>query len=456
MASLFIFSLISTLVISNTVLAAKLSEKGVSLKAPLLHWSSPESPYYKPNSTKRDLIQASIRASHARTRHIGNKISGKYSGKWAVSPVTWIDGEFVMKFSVGTPPVDTYATPDTGSDLVWLQCGSPSCSHCFKQRNPYFDPSKSTTYKRLQCRDPDCRTALGDQHSNCKQSTDTCTYHAEYADGSYSEGVVIEDVFTFVEDLDPVGNYTIKDAIFGCGFKNTQGIPDPDNGYEAPGIVGLSSEPSSLVSQLTLGHLKLFSYCIAQEKENAKIEIRFGIAASVSGDSTALAPNKYGLYFLRDVEGLYSDENKIKAPEWVFQYADGGLGGVLIDTGTTNTIFNHFVVENLVLVLKDQIAAVSRIDESNSGYSLCYEREEWSSVTLPDIELRFKNSTTAYSFTIDNSWIENGEGQYCLAFLTSNNMSTIGIRQQRGIKFGYDLEANTVSFWKTNNCAPWF
>ncbi|WCJ33925.1 Eukaryotic aspartyl protease family protein [Euphorbia peplus] len=457
MASLLIFSLVLSFVISNTLLAAKLGGNGVILKAPLLHWSSPESPYYKPNATAKELMQASVHASHARAKHISNKISGKYSAKWAVSPISWIDAEFVMKFSVGTPPVDTYAIADTGSDLIWLQCG-PNCPKCFKQRIPYFDPTKSTTYKRLRCFDPDCKRALGPNQSTCKYSMNPCSYHAGYVDGTYSEGIVSEDAFTFVDSLVPFGSYTIKDAIFGCGFNNSQGIPR--NGYEAPGIVGLSSDPSSLVSQLTLGQMKLFSYCIAKEKQkgspNAKIEIRFGLASSISGDSTALAPNKHGLYFLRDVDGLYSDDIKIKAPEWVFQYVDGGPGGVMIDTGATTTIFNHFIVEDLVIVLKDQIPATDQIDKSKIGFSLCYSEEDWLKVVLPDIELRFKNSRTTYWFTKYNTWILNGVGQYCLAFLKSNGMSTIGITQQRGIKFGFDLETSTVSFWMTNNCAPSF
>jgi len=47
------------------------------------------------------------------------------------------DGEFLMTYSVGTPPFKLYGIVDTGSD----------CEHCYNQTTPIFNPLKSSSYK---------------------------------------------------------------------------------------------------------------------------------------------------------------------------------------------------------------------------------------------------------------------------------------------------------------------
>ncbi|KAG5615940.1 hypothetical protein H5410_015764 [Solanum commersonii] len=58
-------------------------------------------------------------------------------------------GEFHMRISIGTPPIDTFFTADSGSDLTWTQC--KPCVNCFKKLKPILNPTNSTSYKTIGC-----------------------------------------------------------------------------------------------------------------------------------------------------------------------------------------------------------------------------------------------------------------------------------------------------------------
>ncbi|CAN1143985.1 Probable aspartic protease At2g35615 [Linum perenne] len=57
-----------------------------------------------------------------------------------------------MNLSIGTPPFQLLAIADTGSDLTWVQ--SKPCDQCYHQKSPIFDPSNSSTLRKLPWDDP--------------------------------------------------------------------------------------------------------------------------------------------------------------------------------------------------------------------------------------------------------------------------------------------------------------
>ncbi|KAK4416146.1 3-ketoacyl-CoA synthase 20 [Sesamum alatum] len=94
-------------------------------------------------------------------------------------------GEYLMKFSISTLPVETLAIADTGSDLTWIRCSHPS-SLCFHQKPSRFEPTHSSTYKPISCTSGPCNSFLGS--SSCDGFKGICRYTIEYGDGSYSNG----------------------------------------------------------------------------------------------------------------------------------------------------------------------------------------------------------------------------------------------------------------------------
>ncbi|EEF35652.1 Aspartic proteinase nepenthesin-1 precursor, putative [Ricinus communis] len=427
-----------------------LKDNRLGFKVPLLHWLSTESPFYEPNLTLAELTQASIRTSGARGDSIRSIMSGNITSsmKYPISRMSYTDKAYVMKFSIGSPAVDTYAIPDSGSSLVWLQCGTPYCRNCYRQKIPLFNPSKSVTYMKRLCNTAECRVALGDEYWRCKKPNQICKYHEDYLDDSYTEGVISTDIFTFPEHISGFGNYTLR-IIFGCGYNNS----DPQHFYP-PGLVGLTNNKASLVGQMDVDQ---FSYCVSIDTEQnlkGSMEIRFGLAASISGHSTQLVPNSDGWYIFKNVDGIYVNEFEVEGyPAWVFKYTEGGQGGLTMDTGTTYTELHNSVMDPLIKLLEEHITIVPEKDYSNSGFELCYFSDDFLGATLPDIELRFTdNKDTYFSFNTRNAWTPNGRSQMCLAMFRTNGMSIIGMHQLRDIKIGYDLHHNIVSFTDAFGC----
>ena len=92
-----------------------------------------------------------------------NYILGDYS-KAATIPTKTQEANGTLDFYnvdlfVGTPKKKLTLVMDTGSDIFWTQC-QPCSGGCYKQRNPIFDPSKSSTYTNITCGTPACKQLI--------------------------------------------------------------------------------------------------------------------------------------------------------------------------------------------------------------------------------------------------------------------------------------------------------
>ncbi|CAN1144008.1 Aspartic proteinase CDR1 [Linum perenne] len=96
-----------------------------------------------------------------------------------------------MNLSIGTPPFQLLAIADTGSDLTWVQ--SKPCDQCYHQKSPIFDPSNSSTLRKLPCGARPCNS-LDDTARSCHDGT--CGYTYSYGDHSYTTGFLATDTFT--------------------------------------------------------------------------------------------------------------------------------------------------------------------------------------------------------------------------------------------------------------------
>ncbi|RHN40246.1 putative nepenthesin [Medicago truncatula] len=131
----------------------------------LIHRDSSKSPFYQPTQNKYERIANAVRRSINRVNHFY-----KYSlTSTPQSTVNSDKGEYLMSYSIGTPPFKVFGFVDTGSDLVWLQC--EPCKQCYPQITPIFDPSLSSSYQNIPCLSDTChsmRTTSCDVRGFCE------------------------------------------------------------------------------------------------------------------------------------------------------------------------------------------------------------------------------------------------------------------------------------------------
>ncbi|RZB77782.1 Aspartic proteinase CDR1 [Glycine soja] len=163
-----------------------------------------------------------------------------YAPNGAFTRVTSNNGDYLMKLTLGTPPVDVYGLVDTGSFLVWAQC--TPCYGCYKQKSSMFEPLRSNTYTPIPCDSEECNSLFGNSCSPQK----LCAYSYAYADSSVTKGVLAREIVSFSStNGEPVVG---GDIIFGCGHSNSGIFNENDMG-----IIGLGGGPLSLVPQFGEG-----------------------------------------------------------------------------------------------------------------------------------------------------------------------------------------------------------
>lgn len=68
-------------------------------------------------------------------------------------------GNYYVTVGLGTPKRQLSLIFDTGSDLAWTQC-EPCVRSCYAQKEPTFNPSKSTSYTNVSCTAVSCNQLI--------------------------------------------------------------------------------------------------------------------------------------------------------------------------------------------------------------------------------------------------------------------------------------------------------
>ncbi|KAE9451824.1 hypothetical protein C3L33_16275, partial [Rhododendron williamsianum] len=180
--------------------------------------------------TKSEHLYRAVKRSNARLQKFNEIVSTAKQPKLATTVYAG-PGDYLMNFSIGTPPNSYSSFMDTGSDLIWTQC--QPCLECLPQSNP-FDPKKSSTFSNVSCTSQFCLDLLPD--SNCNPFYG-CVYICKYGSGnSITSGFLGTETFTFEK-------VKVPKVTFGCGLFNL--------GFDgSEGLIGLGRGPLSLISQL--------------------------------------------------------------------------------------------------------------------------------------------------------------------------------------------------------------
>lgn len=358
-------------------------------------------------------------------------------------------GEYLMKMSLGTPPIEVVGIVDTGSDLIWTQC--LPCTSCYNQTIPLFDPTNSSSYKSIPCGSTSCGELA---KPICNEVDFTCEYNFSYGDGSHSIGNLASETLTLGgTNINNNSIMSLPNVLFGCGH-DTGGTFDSSGS----GIIGLGSGNLSLISQLgnQKNHLfsfgsKAFSYCLVPSSINSTSKISFGNDAVVSGDgivTTPIVTKTPETFYYLTLEGI-----SVGTERFAFAYPNNNVhdvgvveGNIIIDSGTTLTLVPEQIFNDLVLGL-DRVIRLEKVRDPNGLLSVCYKSNVGDNVKLPIITVHFKGGDVRLKPVNTFSWVN--DDVFCFTMIASGDYAIYGNLAQTNFLVGFDLDAGTVSFKPT-------
>ncbi|XP_050115835.1 aspartic proteinase CDR1-like [Malus sylvestris] len=416
---------------------------GGGFSVELIRRNSPNSPFYNHNTSRPKSLSN-------RFRHLLEPSNPNIPQSEVRRD---FDGEHLMKFSIGTPPVDIYGVADTGSTLIWTQC--EPCIDCYKQKNPKFDPRKSSTYRNVSCGAQECNLLIDSGPNSCSSSSDhrqeLCNYNYSYVDGATTIGLLAKETITLkAASGKPI---PLQNIVFGCGHNNT-GETFQENQM---GVVGLGIGNMSFISQISpaVGGKK-FSYCLVPSHANptSTSKMSFGNGSEVLGEgvvSTRLISELDNNAYRVTLEGMSVGDKFVP-----FNSSGNGAspGNTILDSGTPNTYLPQQFYDPLVAELKKQIAmSPSEIMDPTFGTLVCYNNK--NIFKGKKITVHFEGGAKL-QLTPNQIFFYHQEFQnFCFAmqnssYVTRDDFIVYGNYVQSNFWIGFDLERMVVSFKPTD------
>ncbi|XP_054813516.1 aspartic proteinase CDR1-like [Prosopis cineraria] len=339
------------------------------------------------------------------------------------------EANYLMKISIGTPPVERWATADTGSDLIWFQC-SP-CPQCNPQNEPLFDPKSSSTYVTLPCTSNPCEVLPRNNGYPICGTSNECTYYYSYGDESYTMGELANESISFGASGSgqPV---SFPNTVFGCGHNNNATDGDSDTG-----LVGFGQGALSLVSQMAeVG--RRFSYCFPPMSYQSTTKLRFGDEATISGNgvvSTPLITRHGSPYYFLNLEGMTVGDQKVSL-------TSQRNGNMFIDSGTTFTMLPSSFYDQVEASVRKAIGAGELI-ERNSDKDLCYKNAN-SIKNIPNFVVHFKGADL--SLKPQNFFRFISDNVMCFTMNPTKRLPIYGNLAQIDFEVEHDLDQKKISF----------
>ncbi|XP_019152430.1 PREDICTED: aspartic proteinase CDR1-like [Ipomoea nil] len=416
--------LIVVLTLSVFALLSVQTINGVTVE--LIHPNSPSNPYRNPTNNQFDWIRQEYDNTRSRAAFIHSRLRDDNPSKFKTEMMPYGGGYF-MKYSIGTPPFETYAIADTGSDVTWTQC--QPCTGCFPEISPIFSPANSNSYQTTLCNSDTC-SIFGSICSDQK----ICQYYLTLGDESHTGGEVATDTLT-------IGDGSFTNVIFGCGDNNVF-FPNVTSG-----VVGLGYSSVSIVKQLGNKIRGKFAYCLSPQPDS-KSYICFGTDAIVSGPDAVSTPIAVSLdkttYYWLSLESISAGDKNFPVKQSSTSDTSGQTGNVIIDSGTTLTIIPADVFDSLKSELMKQIPATP-VDDPRGSFGLCYSTSD--KFKVPKVIAHFSGGADV-ALSPPGLFQQVDEGIFCLAIIPDQDLGIFifGIMSEVDYFVGYDLKAKRVTF----------
>ncbi|KAK4713611.1 hypothetical protein R3W88_019518 [Solanum pinnatisectum] len=302
------------------------------------------------------------------------------------------DGEYVASFILGTDQQTTRnLLIDTGSDLVWWQCGPCGENKCYEQKlNLYLI-----------------------------YSSNTCIYDYKYGDESKTRGWIAKDVITFVLDQNQVC------ILFGCGRDQTSG--------------------SAFSREVNVGGYSLQS----QFGEDIMALCLPEFDSTKTSTITRLLPrSRLPTYYFINLFKVFINNKEVPwFPSLSQNFGNDMTGGCFLDTGVTVTCFP----QKFYTVLRDTFRKEVNIpvyDAPLGNFDTCYMVDPGVVPTFPVVKMYFNQQNPENLLLLEQKQVVVHEkGLFCMAFTKwDQTLAIIRSYQLQGIGLTFDTTIEILSF----------
>ncbi|BAT90481.1 Aspartic proteinase-like protein [Vigna angularis] len=364
-------------------------------------------------------------------------------------------GLYYTKVKMGTPPREFYVQIDTGSDVLWVSCGScngcPQTSGLQIQLN-YFDPRSSSTSSLISCSDRRCRSGVQSSDASCSSQNNQCIYTFQYGDGSGTSGYYVSDLMHFASIFE--GTLTTNasaSVVFGCSIQQTGDLTKSDRAVD--GIFGFGQQGMSVISQLSSQGIapRVFSHCLRGDNTGGGVLV-LGEIVEPNIVYTPLVPSQphYNLYLQSiSVNGQFLQINPAV-------FATSSNRGTIVDSGTT---LSYLAEEAYTTFVNAITAAIPQSVRSVlSRGNQCYLITTSSNVDMfPQVSLNFAGGASLVLRPLDYLIQQNyiGEGSvWCIGFqkIPGQSVTILGDLVLKDKIFVYDVAGQRIG-WTNYDCS---
>ncbi|XP_059290034.1 protein ASPARTIC PROTEASE IN GUARD CELL 1-like [Lycium ferocissimum] len=351
-------------------------------------------------------------------------------------------GSYVASFTLGTQQIKSYLLIDTGSDLVWWQCGPCKGNRCYKQKDPLYVSTNSKTYRRLDCIVQSESCLIASPSYGCSPFGNICLYDVSYVDGARTKGWIADDVITFVLDRNPVR------IVFGCGKDQASGTPHFNGEYY--GIAGIGRRRMSGGYSLpTQFEAVIMSLCLPRFFSHKGSTISFYKTPFKKTTSAELLPNfGFPIFYFVNLYKFFINDKEIPLNPSVWSFRNDMTGGVIVDTGTTITRFPQDFYTLLRNIFRMEARDIPEVDPSGA-FGTCYEADpSGPEPKFPVVKLYFgRENPNNLLLLAQDRFVVNINGKYCLSFLGwHSSVAILEASQLQVVGLTFDTSANTLSF----------
>lgn len=345
-------------------------------------------------------------------------------------------GNYFVVVGLGTPKKQLSLIFDTASDLMWTQC-QPCAVSCYKQKDPIFNPSASTTYSNISCTSLQCSQLSSATSSSPKCSSSTCIYGIQYGDRSFSVG------FFGTETLSLTPTDVFPNFFFGCG-QNNQGLFG-----STAGLLGLGRNKLSMVSQTASKYGRYFSYCLPSSSSSGYLTFGKGRNSNALKFTTLSINSRGPSFYFIDIVAIKCGTTMLSIPKAIFQTA-----GMIIDSGTVITRLPPTAYSALRTEFRKQMAKYPSAP-ALSILDTCYNFSNYTTVTIPVVTFYFGGNVQVPIPGLGTLFGGGDTSQICLAFAGNSVDSDLGIfanNQQQTLNVVYDVAGGKLGFG-LNGCS---